>query len=214
MLAVQCVVSPGGSARERHHALGHFRPERRNARRPRLVTQQPLEAFCCKALVPCQRHTQVLHLPVRRMISTVPMPSPLNKMTSARQTCFCGALRSLISAARRWRSRGDTVTKIPVRMRTTRTRNGKGNPNQDSYVRRIPLEGNLADSGSDPELDCTDHGEGSNWSNDTDLPQEGPRWHGHFWSSGQLVHSILKMASDLAAADGWRTLADRPSMNA
>ena len=44
----------------------------------------------------CQRHTQVLDLPVCRMISTVPTPSPLNRMISARQTCFCGALRSLI----------------------------------------------------------------------------------------------------------------------
>ena len=53
MSAVQCVVSPGGSCeRQRHHALGHFGTERRNARGPRLVAQQPLEAFRGEALLP------------------------------------------------------------------------------------------------------------------------------------------------------------------
>jgi len=41
---------------------------------------------------------------------------------SARQTCFCGALRSLISAVGRARSDGETVNNIPLRMRKTRTR--------------------------------------------------------------------------------------------
>ena len=43
----------------------------------------------------CQRQTQVFDLPVRRMISFVPTPSALKRTISARQTCFCGALRSL-----------------------------------------------------------------------------------------------------------------------
>ncbi|ESW78997.1 hypothetical protein X772_28270 [Mesorhizobium sp. LSJC280B00] len=38
-------------------------------------------------------------LPVRRMISTVPIPSARNSTISARQTCFCGLLRSLTSQA-------------------------------------------------------------------------------------------------------------------
>ncbi len=38
--------------RQHHHALGHFGTERRNARGPRLVAQQPLEALLCKALLP------------------------------------------------------------------------------------------------------------------------------------------------------------------
>src|SRR3954467_7402942 len=36
----------------------------------------------------CQRHTQVLLLPVRRMISTVPRPAAVSRMMRARQTCF------------------------------------------------------------------------------------------------------------------------------
>ena len=57
----------------------------------------------------CQRHTQVLDLPVRRMISIVPTPSALNSTISARQTCFCGVFRSLTSAVRRRRSVGETM---------------------------------------------------------------------------------------------------------
>ena len=87
----------------------------------------------------CQRQTQVLDLPVRRMISTVPTPSALSRMISARQTCFCGALRSLTSAPSRPRSVGETVKDIPVRMRQTRTATEKRNPNPDSYVRQGPL---------------------------------------------------------------------------
>ena len=45
----------------------------------------------------CQRQTQVLDLPVSRMIAFVPTPSALSKTICARQTCFCGALRSLIT---------------------------------------------------------------------------------------------------------------------
>ena len=38
--------------RQRHHALGHLGPERRDARGPRLVAQQPVEAFLGEALLP------------------------------------------------------------------------------------------------------------------------------------------------------------------
>jgi hypothetical protein len=38
----------------------------------------------------CQRQTQVFDLPVRRMISTVPMLSAESSTISARQTCFWG----------------------------------------------------------------------------------------------------------------------------
>lgn len=69
----------------------------------------------------CQRQTQVLDLPVRRLISLVPTPSALNNTISARQTCFCGALRSRTSASRRRRSEGVTVMEIPVRMPQIRT---------------------------------------------------------------------------------------------
>lgn len=46
--------------RQRHHTLGYFKPERRNARGPRLVAQQSFEAFRGEALLPS--HTQVLGL--------------------------------------------------------------------------------------------------------------------------------------------------------
>lgn len=42
---------------------------------------------------PCQRHTQVLDLPVSAIIAVVPAPSPLSqKDDPPRQTCFCGLL--------------------------------------------------------------------------------------------------------------------------
>ena len=43
--AVQCVASPGGSlGGQRDDPLDHLRPERRHARGPRLVAQQPVDA--------------------------------------------------------------------------------------------------------------------------------------------------------------------------
>src|ERR1019366_4588891 len=68
----------------------------------------------------CQRQTQVFDLPVRRMISLVPIPSALKRTISARQTCLCGALRSPASTFRRRRSAGLRVVEIPVRMHQTR----------------------------------------------------------------------------------------------
>ena len=52
----------------------------------------------------------------------LPSPSALNKTISARQTCFCGALRSRMSASSRRRSDGVTVMEIPVRMPKIRMR--------------------------------------------------------------------------------------------
>lgn len=60
--------------------------------------------------------------PVRRMISLVPTPSALRSTMSARQACFCGALRSLMIASSRRRSGLVILMDIPVRMRETRTR--------------------------------------------------------------------------------------------
>jgi len=64
----------------------------------------------------CQRQTQVFDVPVRRMISFVPIPSAENKMISARQTCFWAALRSLMMALSRLRSAAETLIDIPVRI--------------------------------------------------------------------------------------------------
>ena len=68
----------------------------------------------------CQRHTQVLDFPVRRMIAFVPRPSAVKTTISARQACFCGALRFCKIALSFLRSEGFTVIDIPVRMRQTR----------------------------------------------------------------------------------------------
>src|ERR1700704_1980932 len=62
----------------------------------------------------CQRHTTGLALPDRRMISAVPQPSAVARMILARQTCFCGALRSDTIASSRRRSSGVTLTVIPA----------------------------------------------------------------------------------------------------
>jgi hypothetical protein len=47
----------------------------------------------------CQRQTQVLEVPVRRMISLVPTLSALRSTMAARQACFCEELRSLVIAS-------------------------------------------------------------------------------------------------------------------
>jgi hypothetical protein len=73
--------------RQSHDPLGDRGIELRDARGPRLVA--PPSA----ANRSCQRQTQVLDLPVSRMIAFVPTPSALNSTIRARQTCFCGALR-------------------------------------------------------------------------------------------------------------------------
>jgi hypothetical protein len=49
----------------------------------------------------CQRQTQVLLLPVQRMISTAPSSAAVNRMIRARQTCFCVLFRSATIEAKR-----------------------------------------------------------------------------------------------------------------
>src|SRR5215831_7689053 len=121
MAEVQWVVSAGGSVwvsiTTRSVTLepsGRMREGRVLSRR------RPSYPSCMKRS--CQRQTQVFDLPVRRMISLVPIPSPLNRTISARQTCLCGVLRSRTSTFRRRRSAGLSVMGIPVRIRQTRMR--------------------------------------------------------------------------------------------
>ena len=78
--------------RQRDDALGRLDAQRLDARGTRLVAEQSIEALSIKRS--CQRQTQVLDFPVRLMIAFVPTPSAVNNTISARQTCFCGALRS------------------------------------------------------------------------------------------------------------------------
>ena len=121
MSAVQCVVSPGGSSNVRATTRSATAGPSGGMREGRVLSRNsPSKPSAAKRS--CQRQTQVFDLPVCRIISTVPAPSALNRMISARQTCFCGALRFLMSAISRWRSIGETVNDIPVRMPQTRTR--------------------------------------------------------------------------------------------
>jgi hypothetical protein len=64
----------------------------------------------------CQRQTHGFDTPARRMISAVPQPAAVARMTAARQTCFCGLLRSATIAFRRARSAAETSTAIPSRI--------------------------------------------------------------------------------------------------
>src|SRR2546429_9540545 len=62
----------------------------------------------------CQAHTPGFALPDRPMISAVPQPSAVARITLARHTCFCGALRSATIASSRRRSARVTLTTIPA----------------------------------------------------------------------------------------------------
>jgi hypothetical protein len=91
MSAVQCVVSPGASLSVRATTRSASSGARRAMREGRVLSRsKPSTPSAMKRS--CQRQTQVLDLPVRRMIAAVPTPSADNKMIDARQTCFCGAL--------------------------------------------------------------------------------------------------------------------------
>ena len=76
----------------------------------------------------CQRQTQVLDLPVRAMIAFVPAPSALSKTICARQTCFCGAFRSLTTPRSRSSSAAVTENEMPFRMPQLARRKSAGNP--------------------------------------------------------------------------------------
>ena len=89
MSAVQCVVSPGGSASVSATTRSATSGPSGGMREGRVLSRSsPSTPSAAKRS--CQRQTQVFDLPVRRMISIVPTPSALNSTISARQTCFCG----------------------------------------------------------------------------------------------------------------------------
>jgi hypothetical protein len=46
----------------------------------------------------CQVHTTGFDLPDRRIISAVPQPSAVARITLARHTCFCGVLPGIAMA--------------------------------------------------------------------------------------------------------------------
>ena len=98
--AVQCVVSPGGSALVSATTRSIDRlGQRRDARRPGLVAQQPVDAGLHEALLPAPD----------RGLALAGLPHDLRRAEAiggqqhdpARQTCFCGLLRSATTASRR-----------------------------------------------------------------------------------------------------------------
>jgi transposase len=95
--AVQWVVSVGGSANVSATTRSATSGPNRGIREGRVLSRKrpstPSSMNRC-----CQRQTQVLEVPVRRMISLVPTSSALRSKMAARQACFCEALRSLDGA--------------------------------------------------------------------------------------------------------------------
>ena len=80
--AVQCVVSPGGSASVSATTRSATSGPSGGMREGRVLSRRsPSTPSCMKRS--CQRQTQVFDLPVRRMISLVPIPSALERMMHA-----------------------------------------------------------------------------------------------------------------------------------
>ena len=87
MAAVQWVASPGGSVNVRWTTRSAMSGPSGLIREGRVLSRSSPSTPACMKLS-CQRQTQVLEVPVWRMISAVPMPSALNSTMAARQTCF------------------------------------------------------------------------------------------------------------------------------
>ena len=115
---VQCVASPARASIVSVTTRAAIRGSSFDAR-GRSCREKPVHPAAAKRS--CQRQTQVLDLPVSRMIAFVPAPSALSKTICARQTCFCGAFRSLTTSRSRSSSAAVTENEIPVRMPQTGT---------------------------------------------------------------------------------------------
>ena len=102
---VQWVVSPGGSPSVSATTRAAVSGPSGWMREGRVLSRsRPTNPSSMKRS--CQRQTQVFDLSVRRIISLVPTPSAVKSTISARQTCFCGALRSVDRLRRRrWRAK-------------------------------------------------------------------------------------------------------------
>src|SRR5262245_10226805 len=87
----------------------------------------------------CQRHTVTLLVPVRRMISLVPTPSPVSNTICARQTCFCGLFRSTTIASRRALSAALISRVTPLRTLAPLPPSEHTYTYRDSFVRPYPL---------------------------------------------------------------------------
>ena len=95
---VQCVVSPGGSVCVAATTRASTSVPSGGMRDGRVLSRsRPGTPSAMKRS--CQRQTDVLLVPVRRMSSTVPQPSAVSSTICARQTCFCGLFRSVTIAS-------------------------------------------------------------------------------------------------------------------
>ncbi len=94
MAAVQWVASAGGSVSVKATTRSATWAPSGGMRDGRVLSRRS-PSMPVSAKRSCQRQMQVFDLPVRRMISTVPRPSTVNRTISARQACFWAALRSL-----------------------------------------------------------------------------------------------------------------------
>jgi hypothetical protein len=123
--AVQCVAACGGawlvSATTRSTvAVG------KGAMRDGRVLSRVSPATPSDINRSCQRQTTVLPLPTARMIAMVPAPATLSSTIRARQTCFCGLLRSRMIDCKRVRSAAVTSMVIPLRI----PHNGTNHPRE------------------------------------------------------------------------------------
>ena len=110
---VQCVVSPGGSDRVRSSTRRTASSGSLGLPGGRVLSRRrPSTPSCMNRS--CQRQTAGLDRPEWRMTSMVPHPSAVARMTLARATCFCAALRSRVIASKRQRSSGVTVISTPA----------------------------------------------------------------------------------------------------
>ena len=96
------------------HPLDHRRRQRRLARRPALVAQQPVDALGHEPfLPPPDRRLGAAHRPHDRKRAHA---SALSSTIRARSTCFCRLLRSATIASSRARSPAASSISIPLRM--------------------------------------------------------------------------------------------------
>src|SRR5215475_12012972 len=116
--------------RQSNHAFGHLGTQRRDARGPRLVAPQPRDPSLLEALLPAPDHG--LALPVASMISAVPRPAAVRRTILARQTCFCGLLRSATTASSSLRAAALNRISVRLCIPKTRTRESEGESQSES----------------------------------------------------------------------------------
>jgi hypothetical protein len=100
---------------ERHDTLGDVRPQRLDARTPRLVAQETVISFLHEALLPAPDTSLRFAGPAHDLIGANTVRTQQDDLSPP--DMFVGALRSRASTFRRRRSAGLRVMENPVRMR-------------------------------------------------------------------------------------------------